>query len=336
MKKLKLAIIGATGSAYKRTIPALVNSEVCEVVAIQGRNFEKLKKIQSEFNIQGIYTDVNEMLSKESYDFIYIGTPPFLHLSNIEASIATSKPIICEKPLAIDFEEGAKINHLLGKYDDKTFMIAHHLRHQQAIQDIKKFIQEDLIGEILNVSIQWGFEMNLQAPNAIWKTNPNLGGKGTFSDNGIHVVDLAIFLFGVPNSIYGKVEKIRTKETFDNETAFLNYGNNVIQLQSSQSMKFPGNHIFIYGTKGRIEVYNGIGEKSIGKVSIKSPDKDAVIDYPSTNLYGNEVENFCKGLMDKKFQNFGTTLSEGLNALKIIDYVRDSAMTNSILNFNHD
>ncbi len=336
MKKLKLVIIGATGSTYKRTIPALVNSEICEVVAIQSRNFEKLKKVQSEFNIHEIYINVNEMLSKETYDFIYIGTPPFLHLANIEESIATSKPIICEKPLAIDFEEGAKISHLLSKYNDKTFMIAHHLRHQQAIHDIKKFIQEDLIGEVLNVSIQWGFEMNLQAPNAIWKTNPNLGGKGTFSDNGIHVVDLAIFLFGYPNSIYGKIEKIRTKETFDNETAFLNYGNNIIQLQSSQSMKFPGNHILIYGTKGKIEVYNGIGEKCINKVFFTSSEKDTVIEYPSTNLYGNEVENFCKGLMDKTFQNYGTTLNEGLNALKIIDSVRDSAQTNSNLNFKHD
>ena len=44
MKK-KMIIIGATGSAYKRTIPALRDSEICEVTAIQGRNEEKLKDV---------------------------------------------------------------------------------------------------------------------------------------------------------------------------------------------------------------------------------------------------------------------------------------------------
>lgn len=333
MTKIRLAIIGATGTTYKRTIPALVNSGVCEVVAIQGRNLDKLNKIQNEFQIKEIYTDEKEMLAKASYDCIYIGTPPFLHLANVEVATSTSRPIICEKPLSIDYEEGEQIGKLLSHYNDRTFMIAHHLRHQKAIHDIKAFVQSGLIGEVLNVSIQWGFEMNLEAPNAIWKTNPKLGGKGTFSDNGIHIVDLAIFFFGLPTSIYGKVERVRTKETFDNETAFLTYGKLCVQLQSSQCMKFPGNHILIYGSKGCIEVFNGIGEKYIKQISIKSPDKNTVIDYPETNLYGNEVESFCKGLIDNSFKHNGTSLKEGLEALKIIDTIRKSAQTTSTFTF---
>ncbi len=333
---MKLAIIGATGTTYKRTIPALVNSMVSEVVAIQGRNLEKLKIAQSEFQIKEIYTNEKEMLANANYDYIYIGTPPFLHFENIEVATLTSKPIICEKPLAINYEEGVKISHLLSRYNNKTFMIAHHLRHQKSIQDIKGFLQSSLIGEVLNVSLQWGYEMNLKAPNAIWKINPKLGGKGTFSDNGIHIVDLAIFLFGLPKSIYGKAEHVRTKETFDNETAFLNYDKSCIQLHSSQCMKFPGNHILIYGTKGSIEAFNSIGEKYINKVSIKSSNTHTIIEYFETNLYRNEVEDFCMGLTDSTFEHNGTTLKEGLNALKIIDTIRVSANSVSTVEFNHE
>lgn len=329
MAKIKLAIIGATGTTYKRTIPALKNSEICEVAAIQGRSSEKLKRMQSEFHINEIFTDEKEMLAKADYDCIYIGTPPFLHFENVRSAVATSKPIICEKPLAINYDEGVKIQQLLKSYDDRTFMIAHHLRHQQAVLDIKEFIRTGLIGDVLNVSMQWGFEMNLESPSAIWKTNPKLGGKGTFSDNGIHIVDLTIFLFGLPNSIFGKVESVRTEETYDNETAFLTYDKSCIQLQSSQCMKFPGNHILIYGTRGSIEAMNGIGEKHIKRITIKSSDKTADIDYPETNLYGSEVENFCRSLNDSSFKNYGTTLKEGIESLKIIDISRKSALKNS-------
>jgi predicted dehydrogenase len=220
MNKVRLSIIGATGTTYKRTIPALVNSDVCEVVAIQGRNLDKLKKIQSEYNIKDIYTDISEMLTTAEYDCIYIGTPPFLHEGEIALAVSTLKPIICEKPFSIDYETGLKMSKLLTDYNDRTFMIAHHLRHQKAVSDIKTLIENGEIGKLLNASMQWGFEMNLEAPNAIWKLNPELGGKGTFSDNGIHIVDLAIHLFGVPSRISGNILKVRSKETFDNETGF--------------------------------------------------------------------------------------------------------------------
>lgn len=334
MSKVKLSIIGATGTTYKRTIPALVNSDVCDVVAIQGRNLDKLKKIQREYKIRDIYTDISEMLTTTECDCIYIGTPPFLHEEEVALAASTLKPIICEKPFSMDYETGVRISKLLSAYNDRTFMIAHHLRHQKAITDIKVFIENGEIGKLLNASMQWGFEMNLNAPNAIWKLNPELGGKGTFSDNGIHIVDLAIHLFGTPNKISGNILKVRSKETFDNETGFLVYDNNLcVQLQSSQSMKYSGNHILIYGDKGSIEAFYAIGEKSIRQIIVKSAEKQETLDYSPTNLYCNEVENFCRRLIDPSFQNVGTTLNEGLTALKIIDVIRDAANTSSTINF---
>ncbi len=66
MKK-KMIIIGATGSAYKRTIPALRDSEICEVTAIQGRNEEKLKKTCGEYGIGRYYLDAGEIGADQRY-----------------------------------------------------------------------------------------------------------------------------------------------------------------------------------------------------------------------------------------------------------------------------
>lgn len=49
MRKINIGIIGATGTAYKRVIPAIRNSDICTVIAIQGRNIDKLKSIQQEY-----------------------------------------------------------------------------------------------------------------------------------------------------------------------------------------------------------------------------------------------------------------------------------------------
>ena len=66
----RMIIIGANGSAYKRTIPALKDSDLCIVTAIQSRNDVKLKSTCKEYNIEKYYIDMDEMLEKEDFDIL--------------------------------------------------------------------------------------------------------------------------------------------------------------------------------------------------------------------------------------------------------------------------
>ena len=146
MKKQRMVIIGANGSAYKRTIPALVNSDFCMISAIQSRNEEKLKKTCKEYNINKYYTNIADMLENEEADLIYIANPPFMHKETIQQCIQYEIPIICEKPLARNYTEALKIKELLsGK--QIPFMIAHHLRHQKAFNDLKDLIDKKEINK---------------------------------------------------------------------------------------------------------------------------------------------------------------------------------------------
>ena len=324
MKKVKIVIIGATGSAYKRTIPGVSGSLICEVTAIQGRNENKLKSICSEYNIKSFYLDVEEMIQTEDFDMIYIANPPFMHYESLDYAIRTNKPIICEKPLHNSYNNAIEIKKLFDGYSS-PLMVAHHLRHQQAYNDIINIISSGEIGNVANVYCQWGFKLNVNATNAIWKLDPALGGEGTFSDNGIHIIDFIVGIFGAPNNVFGHCFKNALENVYDNETAMLCYSDKTIILNSSQNMSMPGNNILIYGTEGRIECFGGIGEKSISKIVISNSNGDRVIKYHPTNLYRAEVENFIKYYFLKDVTvNKGTTIEEALVSLKIIDLARKS------------
>jgi len=334
MDKIKIAIIGATGTAYKRIIPALENSKLCKITSIQGRNINQIVEIKNKFHIEETYTNIDEMISHNNFDCIYIATPPFLHLDNIFFAAKTNKPIVCEKPLACSYKEGLDIYKILKSYPDKNFRIAHQLRHQKAILDILELIKQGFIGEVLNVFIQWGFEMNLGAKNAIWKTNPKLQGLGSFNDNGIHLIDIIIFLFGIPISVFGKSDNVRLPNVYDNEAAVLIYEKLSVFVNSSQSMKFSGNHLLIYGTKGSIEAFYSIGEMAIEQVSIRTKDGTNNIKYSTENLYKNEFEDYSKYLLNRSPWDRGTSLRDGIAALKIIDKIHESVSTKKIININ--
>lgn len=321
MKK-RMIIIGANGSAYKRTIPALKNSDICVVTAIQSRNEEKLKNTCKEYNIEKYYTNIDEMLEKEDFDLIYIANPPFLHKETIEKCIKCNKPIICEKPLAQNYTECLNIQELLKKYKI-PFMVAHHMRHQKAFSDINDIINSGKIGNVVSCFGQWGFNIKLDAPSSKWKLNKDLGGGGTFSDNGIHVIDFILGIFGTPNKVIGNSRLNSFKESYSNETMILIYDDKDVIINSSHTMPFAGNHLLIYGTKGSIEIYNAMSEKSIKQIIINNDDGKNIINYDEENLYKNEVEDFIKYyLNDDTSVCKGTTINENVISLKLIEDMR--------------
>lgn len=327
--KVKIAIIAATGSAYKRTIPGVNNSDICEISAIQGRNIEKLSRIAEEYNIKKYYLDEKKMLESSDYDMVYIANPPFMHYSSIELAAKYKKPIICEKPLDNGIDKIEYYKGILDNYN--AFMVAHHLRHQKAYVDIKNFIQSGTIGDISNVFCQWGFGLNTSAANARWKLEPELGGAGTFSDNGIHVLDLMIGLFGKPKGVFGHCFSNTFKNTFDTETMMLLYDKMTVTLNASQTMIYPGNHLLIYGSHGKIEAFGAIGEKSIRSVTITNKNGTKEIVYPEVHLYRAEVENFIHHFILQDDDTFvGTSFNEAIMSLEIIEKMRKSSFDGKI------
>lgn len=324
MKKNKMIIIGANGSGYKRTIPALKDSEICEISAIQSRNEEKLKNICREYNIKKYYTDIDKMLENEKFDLIYIANPPFLHKETIEKCIRFNKPIICEKPLAQNYAEALKIKGIFNG-NRLPIMIAHHMRHQKAFLDIKSIINSGQIGNVVSCFGQWGFNIKLDAPSSKWKLDRKLGGGGTFSDNGIHVVDFILGIFGVPSKVIGNSRLCGFDESYSNETMILIYNDKDIVINSSHTMPYAGNHLLIYGTKGSIEIPNAMSEKSIKQIVINNDEGRKTINYEETNLYKSEVEDFINYYIEKNKDAIeGTTLDEAIIALHLIDNMRKS------------
>ena len=105
MKPLRLAILSATGTAQKRTIPALVNSKLVTVSAIQGRNPEKLREVSDKYRIPSIYIDEHQLLDEASYDAVMICSPPFMHFFQAKRVIERGTPCLLEKPAAMSADE---------------------------------------------------------------------------------------------------------------------------------------------------------------------------------------------------------------------------------------
>lgn len=322
----KIAILSASGSGKKRTIPALKNSSVAKVVAIHGRPSDKLHGLSKEVGIQAFTT--LEEIENLDFDILYIASPPFLHADQLERFAKKSIPIICEKPLCVSREDKTEIERIVSA----PFMVANHLRHQKAIKEIKDLIQSSELGEVQFAQFQWNFQLNKSAPSAEWKLNPTLGGDNPFYDAGIHVIDMAIHLFGKPRRVYATGRPAPEKGRFENATAMIQYDNFNLVLNSSSVQTLVGNDLLVYFENGFVRAPQAFSEKSITEFFVHTADqKIKKCEFDEVNLYAEEVESFCRHIDGIETDFVGASLSDGVSGVEVLHAISESIASDAFV-----
>lgn len=291
----KIAIIGATGSAKKRTAPALKNYSDIKITAIQGRKQEKLQQMCKEFNITDYFLNTKEMLDNADYDIIYIASPPFMHYDDIKLCFEYEKPIICEKPLSTNYEQTYML-HSMAKQKNIPVMIAHQMRHQPAYDFIRKYIKSGAMGKISFVYAKWDYMLDLTKPSSQWKCDYEKSGGGVMNDVGIHLLDFIVGLFGAPSMIYGAGDTGNIGTVWANEYAMLDYKDMACVIECSYEKEKTDNEFMICGKNACIRIPNAMGEESIKYLFIDEPFGRKTVYFKNENLYANEVIDFIKYL----------------------------------------
>lgn len=108
MQKLRCAIIG-TGFWANYQIPAWLELEGVEIVALFNRTKTKAEILAKKYNIPSVYDDIDELLANEKLDFVDIITDVDTHPVFVEKAAQKGINIICQKPMAASFELADKM-----------------------------------------------------------------------------------------------------------------------------------------------------------------------------------------------------------------------------------
>jgi predicted dehydrogenase len=319
----RIGIISGTGTAKKRTLPALSASADCRVTVVHGRDPARLAEIAELDPSITLVTDLTGFAAmRDQYDVVYIASPPFLHAEHIELAAVVGKPIICEKPLVTNLADLARVRDAITG-SPLPFMLAHHVRHQPAVQQLREMLRAGRLGRISSGTLQWSFWMNHDAPNAAWKLDPTLAGATAIFDAGSHAIDLAIHLVGPPIRVAGYGEHIRSAKTIDAVTALLDYGDLVLTVVSSQSASAGGNDVSLTFEHGVVRVPALLSEHSARCIEISSDGSVTTKPFAPVDLYRAEVEHFCRALRAGG-DHAGTSMRDAALAVTVMCAVEDS------------
>jgi len=106
--KLRVGVIGS-GFAGSSHIEGYKNVEDADLIAICDVSKERAKEAAEKYSIPNIFTDYEEMVKLDELDAVSVCLPNVMHMPASVAALEAGKHVLCEKPLAANAEQAAKM-----------------------------------------------------------------------------------------------------------------------------------------------------------------------------------------------------------------------------------
>ena len=153
-----------------------------------------------------IVRSLDEMLADKTIDLVVVTTPNATHFELARQALEAGKHVVIDKPFAATSEEALKLGQL-AKRQGRLAIPFHNRRWDGDFLTVKKLIADGAVGRL--VTFESHFDRFRPAPRAgIWQEAENPA-NGMLFDLGPHLVDQALGLFGLPDSITASVRSDR-------------------------------------------------------------------------------------------------------------------------------
>ena len=146
-------------------------------------------------------------------DAVILCTPHKFHAEQIVAAAQAGKHVFCEKPLTTNADQArAAIDAVMQA--GVQLGIGHERRFEPAILKLRDMCRSGALGVPLVLEGNFSQDKFLELPPNNWRLSNIEAPVGPLSATGIHLVDLAIAIFGRPAEVWARLSTQAT--TFDN------------------------------------------------------------------------------------------------------------------------
>jgi len=189
---VNFGIIGFGLHAVKRLMPAFALAKNCRVTALSRRNPVQAQESARQFNIPLAFDSAERLCRSPQVDAVFIATPNAFHLQDVLVAAACGKPILCEKPMAINADQcrqmaGAARNAkvLLG--------VAQVFRFEESTAWFREQVAAGKVGKPVFARSEFSFPA-AHGHARTWINDPAIAGGGPVADVGVHCVDTLRFV----------------------------------------------------------------------------------------------------------------------------------------------
>jgi scyllo-inositol 2-dehydrogenase (NADP+) len=242
---IRTGVVGYGAAAQFMHLPFLSTMPEYRILSILERQHEYSRE---KFPSVRLVRTLEELLSDSEIELVIITTPNDTHLDYTRRALRAGKHVVLEKPFTIHSSEALELIELAEK-TGRILSVFQNRRYVNDFLTIQKILSEKLLGEIVEFEGHYDRYRPGPKPNA-WREE-NKPGSGILYDLGAHLIDQALFLFGIPETVTADVRMQRPHAQIDDYFDLrLDYGYLRVILKGCMLVREPGPRYQIHGTLG--------------------------------------------------------------------------------------
>src|SRR5580704_3414449 len=225
-----------------------------EISAIHGTNAEKIGRLCREHGGTP-YQDFDAFLKHGPMDLVVIGSPSGLHATQGIAAARQGLHVLTEKPIEIST---ARADALIeaAKQSNVHLGVIFQDRLKPHIRQLKTWLDQGLLGRLLFVDarVKW-YRPPEYYSNSRWRGTLALDGGGALINQGVHTVDLLLWLLGDVVRVQARTAtQLHKIEAEDTAVAILEFASGAMGTLQATTAAYPGypRRVEVSGTEGTV------------------------------------------------------------------------------------
>lgn len=257
-ERIRFALIGLGWFTEEWVIPAIAESDLCEVSTVVSGNREKANRVRDEAGADYAltYDEFHAGEAEARYDAVFIATPNATHLNFAESSADFGKAVLCEKPMEATVARAERIVEACNNAG-VTLMVGYRMHTNPAVRRLRELVREGFVGDPVLVEgamCQNVFETISPDPNQ-WRLDADLAGGSALIDLGIYPLNTARFVLdsdptsaqGTTNSPHEHFSEVDQHVSFEVE-----FENGVTSACVASQYARQRSRFTVIGTEGRL------------------------------------------------------------------------------------
>jgi predicted dehydrogenase len=194
MEHMALAwlVVGIGDISTRRVLPAILAEPHSRLAGIVTRDPAKA----APYGVPS-WKSLETALGACPAEAVYIATPVFLHASQTIAALRAGRHVLCEKPMAMDYQQAVAMQQAAAE-SARTLGIAYYRRMYPKVARARELLEAGAIGRPVfaeATSHDWFYPVGAARE---WLLDPLQAGGGPLYDIACHRIDLMNYLFGRP------------------------------------------------------------------------------------------------------------------------------------------
>lgn len=213
---IRYGILGFGLHAVRRLMPGFEQAKHCTVTGLWRRDQEKAKQSVRDYNRFPIraYASPEALCSSPEVDAIFVASPDALHLEHVLIAVQHGKPVLCEKPMAMN---SAECEQMIEAADRGGVLlgIAHNMRFNRSVNRLREIVAEKKIGRPILARSEFHYYTR-NSPRT-WINDATLACGGPIGDVAVHCIDSLRYI------LQDEIASVDARALYDQQSGSVEY-----------------------------------------------------------------------------------------------------------------